>query len=181
MMAGFDEVVTDPRLRRPVVDAHLAASVSEPSLLFDEYVCLASGGSSGLRGAFVQTLSEYAEFTASIARRSLAAAIAAGGPPPEGLRVGIVGAASPAHSSGFAAALAGGPPVELIPAPVTLPLAEIVVRLNAARPPALLGYPTMLRRLAAERREGRLRIAPTSVVTICARRACPARAPRCAW
>ena len=166
MMAGFDEVVTDPRLRRPVVDAHLAASVSEPSLLFGEYVCLASGGSSGVRGVFVQTLSEYAEFIMSIARRPMAAAIAAGGPPPGGLRVGIVGAASPVHSSGFAAALAGGPPVELIPAPVTLPLAEIVARLNAASPPALLGYPTMLRRLGDERRAGRLRIAPRSVTAM---------------
>ena len=120
MMAGFDEVVTDPRLRRPVVDA----------------------------------------------RRPLAAAIAPGGPPPEGLRIGIVGAASPVHSSGFAAALAGGPPIELIPAPVTLPLAEIVARLNAASPPALLGYPTMLRRLGDERRAGRLRIAPRSVTAM---------------
>jgi hypothetical protein len=33
MMAEFGEVVTDPRLRRGVVDEHLAASVSEPGLL----------------------------------------------------------------------------------------------------------------------------------------------------
>jgi phenylacetate-coenzyme A ligase PaaK-like adenylate-forming protein len=70
------------------------------------------------------------------------------------------------HSSGFAAAVADGPPVQIIPAPVTLPLAEIVARLNAARPPALLGYPTMLRQLAGEQRAGRLRIAPTSVTTL---------------
>ena len=52
MMAAFDDVVTDRRLR-------LASSrsttwrnqSSEPSLLLDEYVCLASGGSSGLRGS----------------------------------------------------------------------------------------------------------------------------------
>jgi len=166
MMAEFGDVVTDPRLRRSVVDEHLAASVSEPGLLLGEYVCLASGGSSGLRGVFVQTLSEYAEFTMSVARRPMAAAIAAGGPPPEGLRVAMVGAASPVHSSGFAAAVADGPPVHIIPAPVTLPLAEIVARLNAAGAPALLGYPTMLRQLAGERRAGRLRIAPTSVTTL---------------
>jgi phenylacetate-CoA ligase len=166
MMAEFDDVVTDPRLRRPVVDAHLAASVSEPSLLFGEYVCLASGGSSGLRGVFVQTLGEYAEFTTSVVRRVMAAAIAAGGPPPGGLRVAMIGAASPVHSSGFAAAVADGPPIRLIPAPVTLPLAEIVERLNAADPPALLGYPTMLRRLAGEQRAGRLRIAPRSITAM---------------
>ena len=47
LMANFDEVVSDPRLGREVVEAHLAASVREPSLLLGEYVCLASGGSSG--------------------------------------------------------------------------------------------------------------------------------------
>jgi phenylacetate-coenzyme A ligase PaaK-like adenylate-forming protein len=50
MMNGFDEVVTDRRLTRELVDQHIAASSAEPSLLFGDYVCLVSGGSSGLRG-----------------------------------------------------------------------------------------------------------------------------------
>ena len=56
MMSRFDDVVTDRRLRRHLVEAHLAASSAHPALLLDEYVCLASGGSSGERGVFVQTL-----------------------------------------------------------------------------------------------------------------------------
>jgi len=166
MMASFDDVVTDRRLGRSVVDAHLAASVTEPSLLFGEYVCLASGGSSGLRGIFVQTLSEYASFVASIVRRGRAAVLAAGGPPAEGVVIGLVGAVSPVHSSGFAAATAIGPPVRMIAAPATLPLPEIVTRLNAAQPPALLGYPSKLAELAREQRKGRLRIAPRSVTAM---------------
>ena len=47
MMAAFDDVVTDRRLSLATVEAHVAASGCEPSLLLDEYVCLASGGSSG--------------------------------------------------------------------------------------------------------------------------------------
>ena len=54
MMAQFDAVATDRRLSKHQVEQHLAASAREPSLLLDEYVCLASGGSSGLRGVFVQ-------------------------------------------------------------------------------------------------------------------------------
>jgi len=50
LMERFDEVVTDRRLNRALVEEHLAASTAEPRLLLDEYVCLASGGSSGLRG-----------------------------------------------------------------------------------------------------------------------------------
>jgi hypothetical protein len=60
MMADFDDVVTGRRLSRRMAEQHLAASAHEPGLLLDQYVCLISGGSSGLRGVFVQTLSEFA-------------------------------------------------------------------------------------------------------------------------
>jgi phenylacetate-CoA ligase len=166
MMASFDDVVTDRRLSRRLVEQHLAASAHEPGLLLDQYVCLASGGSSGLRGIFVQTLGEFTDFVASLVRPGYAGAMAAGGPPPGGLVLGIVAAASPVHSSGFGAAVATGPPVRLIPAPATLPLADIVARLNAARPPGLLGYASKLAELAREQLAGRLRIGPRSVTSV---------------
>ena len=78
----------------------------------------------------------------------------------------MVAAASPVHSSGFGMAVAIGPPVRLIPAPATLPLAEIVARLNAAQPPALIGYASKLAELAREQLAGRLSITPRSVVSI---------------
>ena len=154
MMNGFDEVVTDRRLTRELVDQHIAASSAEPSLLFGDYVCLVSGGSSGLRGVFVQTAEEYAEFTASVIRRAMAAFLASGGHPADGMVTGIVAAASPVHSSGMAAATATGPPFRLVPAPATLPTARIVERLNAAQPPALIGHATKLAELAREQSAG---------------------------
>ncbi len=166
MMAGFDDVVTDRRLSRHLAEQHLAASECSAGLLLDEYVCLASGGCSGLRGVFVQTLGEYADFVVSLVRRGYARARATGPPPREGLVIGIIAAASPVHSSGFGAAVATGPPVRLIPAPATLPLEEIAARLNAAQPPALLGYASKLAELAREQLAGRLRIAPRSVTSI---------------
>jgi phenylacetate-CoA ligase len=166
MMAEFDSVVTDRRLSRRLAEQHLAASARQPGLLLDQYVCLASGGSSGLRGVFVQTLGEFADFVASLIRPGYARALAAGGPPPEGLVLGIVAAASPVHSSGFGAAVATGPPVRLIPAPATLPLPQIVARLNDAQPPALLGYVSKLAELGREQLAGRLRIAPRSVTSV---------------
>jgi phenylacetate-CoA ligase len=165
MMAEFDDVVTDRRLSRRLTEQHLAGSAHTAGLLLDEYVCLASGGSSGLRGVFVQTLGEFTDFVASLMRRGYARALAAGGPPPGGLVIGIVAAASPVHSSGFGAAVATGPPVRLIPAPATLPLAQIVARLNTAQPPALLGYASKLAELAREQMAGRLTIAPRSVTS----------------
>ena len=155
MMAGFDELATDRRLTRARTEQHLAASAEEPSLLASRYVCLASGGSSGLRGTFVQTIEEFAEFSASILRRLVARLAAAGPPPPGGVPVALVGAASPVHASGFAAAAAAaGYPVRAISAPATLPLAELVQRLNQVRPLVMMAHTSKLALLAGEQRAG---------------------------
>jgi phenylacetate-CoA ligase len=163
MMVGFDELVTDRRLTRARAEQHLAASADEPSLLSGRYVCLASGGSSGLRGLFVQTIEEFADFSASILRRLVARLAAAGKPPPGGVPVALVGAASPVHASGFAAAAAAGHPVRVIPAPATLPLADLVERLNQVQPLVMMAHTSKLALLAGEQRAGRLAIAPVSV------------------
>jgi phenylacetate-CoA ligase len=167
MMAGFDELATDRRLTRARVEQHLAASGEQPSLLAGRYVCLASGGSSGVRGVVVQSIEEYAEFVASFLRPVAVGLAAAGGPPPGGIPVAIVGAASPVHASGFgAAAGAGAYPVRTITAPATLPLADLVQRLNQAQPLILQGHATKLALLAGELRAGRLQITPVAVTAM---------------
>ena len=164
MTASFDEVLTDRRLNRRVVEQHLASSSDEPRLLLEDYVCLTSGGSSGERGVFVQTIDEYADFVASLTRRRMADLTAAG-PDRPSLVIALVAAASPMHSSGFGAATSGGP-VRLISCPATLPTPVLVKRLNDLQPPTLMGYPTKLAELAAEQIAGRLHIAPTAVTSI---------------
>jgi phenylacetate-CoA ligase len=166
MMDHFDEVVTDRRVTRQAVEAHLGASVAEPALLLGDYVCLVSGGSSGLRGVFVQTAEEFAEFAASLMRRAMAAFLADGGQLADGLVAGIVAAASPVHSSGMAAATAAGPPLRLISAPATWPTAAIVECLNAAQPPALIGHASKLAELAREQSAGRLRLRLQAVTSV---------------
>jgi phenylacetate-CoA ligase len=166
MMASFDELLTDRRVTRARAEHQLAACAREPGLLDGRYVCLASGGSSGIRGVFVQTTGEYAEFAASVLRPAMAQAFAAGGPPPGGLPVTIVAAASPVHSSGFAAAAARGYPVNMTGVPATLPIGEIVRRLNDAPPAALLAHTSTLALLAAEQHAGRLQISPQAITAI---------------
>jgi phenylacetate-CoA ligase len=163
MMAAFDEVVTDRRLSLASIGDHIAASSAQPKLLLDEYVCLASGGSSGLRGVFVQRLAEFADLAASVMRPAIARQIAAGSTR-EGLVIGAVMAASPVHASGFGVATASGP-VRFVSVPATLPIAEAVDRLNALQPLALMGYPPKLTQLAREQMLGRLAIAPRSVTS----------------
>jgi len=76
MMTSFNEVVTDRRLTRSQVEKHLQATGAEPALLAGDYVCLATGGSSGQRGVFVQTIGEYAEHAAAILRYPVAGLLA---------------------------------------------------------------------------------------------------------
>jgi phenylacetate-coenzyme A ligase PaaK-like adenylate-forming protein len=96
----------------------------------------------------------------------MAPVFAAGGPPPGGLPVTIVAAASPVHSSGFAAAAARGYPVRMTAVPATLPIAEIVRRLNDTPPAALLAHASTLVLLAGEQHAGRLQISPQTVTAI---------------
>ena len=166
MMAGFDELPTDRRVTRARAEQQLAACAHDPGLLDGRYVCLASGGSSGVRGLFVQTAEEYVEFTASLLRPAMARVFAAGGPPPGGLPVTIVAAASPVHSSGFAGAVARGYPVQMTAVPATLPTAEIVRRLNDAPPLVLLAHTSTLALLAGEQQAGRLRVSPQAITAV---------------
>ena len=162
MMASFDDVVTDRRLSLACVEEHLRSTGPEPNLLFGDYVCLASGGSSGERGVFVQTIGEYADHIASILRRAAAAQTATAAP--GSMVAAMVAAAAPVHSTGFVAATCRGEPIHVVPVPATLPLRQAAERLNALQPPVLVGYPSRLAQLADDQRTGGLTIAPRAVI-----------------
>jgi hypothetical protein len=82
---------------------------------------------------------------------------------PGGVPMAMVAAASPIHATRALPELFSGELLAVTSIPVTLPLPEIVERLNRARPMLLQGYPSVLSLLATERAAGRLRIAPLAV------------------
>jgi phenylacetate-CoA ligase len=167
MMAALQEVFTDRRLTRDLVDQALAATGTQPVPILDHYLVLASGGSSGQRGVVVLDPAAAVAFALSLVRPLLARVRALGGPPPGGLPVAMVAAASAVHitRAGPALCAGAGMPLRFLPVPVTLPLPQMVQQLNALPAPVLYGYPSMVARLAAEQRAGRLRIAPLAVST----------------
>jgi phenylacetate-coenzyme A ligase PaaK-like adenylate-forming protein len=59
----------------------------------------------------------------------------------------------------------GDPDEPFVHLPVSLPLPELVQRINAAQPVLLRGYPSVIDLLTAEARAGRLRISPRYVET----------------
>ncbi len=165
MMDALDDVFTDRRLRRRNVESALTASGFEPVPILDDYIALASGGCSGRRGLFVFDQAGAASYLTALARPPIQDPAPPDMTPPDPQRIALIGAPAAVHATGFGAALTSidGWPVRYELVPATLPIAEIVDRLNALQPPVLAGYASMLARLALEARAGRLRIAPTQV------------------
>jgi phenylacetate-coenzyme A ligase PaaK-like adenylate-forming protein len=163
LMAHWDEIVTDPRLRLDLVEKHLAGLTGDAYLL-GEFHAVASGGSSGQRGVFVYGwdawATAHAGFLRPLVRETMTAPDMAGAPG----RAAVIAAQHPAHMSAALAETFAGSAAEVRSFPVTLPVAEIVAGLNQWQPAMLLGYPTALALLAAEARAGRLRIVPRRVI-----------------
>ncbi|HKA90043.1 MAG TPA: hypothetical protein VKE22_20425 [Haliangiales bacterium] len=163
MMDDLGAVFTDRELTVDQVERALAATREEPIPIAGRYVAMASGGSSGRRGVFVFDREATLEFVSSIMRNLFARL---GATPPGGLPIAMVAASSAVHATGLAPALTrDGLPFRFLPVPATLPLDEIVARLEALDPPLLFGYPTLLARLALARRAGQLRIAPGAITS----------------
>jgi phenylacetate-CoA ligase len=160
MMERFDDVVTDRRVTAAVAEAALDATRSEPVPFADRCFAMASGGSSGRRGIFCLDFDAAVAFFSSLSRRMHAFLQSIGGPPPGGITVAMVCAPSAVHATGGGPAFTADPrsPFHFVPVPVTLPLEEIVERLNEIGAPSLYGYPSMLARLAAEQQAGRLHL-----------------------
>jgi phenylacetate-coenzyme A ligase PaaK-like adenylate-forming protein len=101
---------------------------------------------------------------ASLLRGAVASRLAAGGGPPAGpARGAIVCAASAVHATRATTTLVTGSVVDLQPIPATLPLPEIVARLNERQPVMLTAYASMLPLLAREQEAGRLAISPATI------------------
>lgn len=165
MMASLDDVLTDPRITQHRAEAALAATDATPNPVDDEYVAMATGGTSGRRAVVVYDRAALVGYLCALSRPMAARLqqVAGDGPLPT-LTMAMVAAASARHATQAMAHFATGAlPFRIEHVPATLPLAQIVDRLNAIQPPALMGYASMVNRLALEQRAGRLRIAPLSI------------------
>jgi phenylacetate-coenzyme A ligase PaaK-like adenylate-forming protein len=166
MMASFDDLVTDPRVTRQLVEEHLARTGADASELLDEYLVLASGGSSGERGVFVYHRTAAIDFLLGLIRPGLARLVALVGElPADPACAAIVAAGSGVHATRALASLFGGDLVDTVSIPATDPIESIARRVEQAQPDLLQGYPSVIRRLADEKLAGRLVVTPMSVTT----------------
>lgn len=160
VMANFDEIVTDRRVSRSLVESHLAGLGATPQYLLERYHAVVSGGSSGVRGVFVYDWAGWAGCYAGVFRyftRDF------GGRP---LSLAVVAAGSAAHISRAILHTFSDPAtVRIHPVPITLPIQRIVAGLNEVQPEALVTYPSGLVQLVEAARAGELTIAPRCIIT----------------
>jgi phenylacetate-coenzyme A ligase PaaK-like adenylate-forming protein len=161
LMADFDDIVTDDRLRLADVEARLARG--DDGYLFDEYTAMATGGSTGQRGVFVFDRDGLAYWWLSFFRRLLidreTDPALAGGP----VTMAWVAAAHPSHASAVISRTFNDPRFQNPRFPLTLPWTQIIAGLNETGPNVLFSYPSGLALLAREAAAGRLHIRPVQI------------------
>lgn len=162
LMANFDEIVTDDRLRLDVVEDHLEALDAGDAYLFDRYRAVASGGSSGRRGVFVYDWDGWIAAYLGILRYVMRELATWSQPRPP--LFAMVAAGHPSHITHSITRTFATPRLATRRFPVALPIEQIVAGLNDCRPTLLAGYASALHALTREARAGRLRIAPRFVL-----------------
>ena len=161
LMAHYDEIVTDPRLRRDDLLAHVE-SLDRDALYLDRYRVIATSGSSGLKGLYTYDRPDWAALCGGFLR---ATRMAGNTPRLPRRSLVVVGPAGGGHMSRRMASTMDIGLHRTTALPVTLPLDELLAAVQRARPDTLAGFPTMLAVLAREQLAGRLDVRPSIVVT----------------
>jgi phenylacetate-CoA ligase len=161
LMESFDELVTDPRLRRDEVLEHLA-EIDDDVLYLDEFRVMTSSGSSGRKAVFVYDRAAWRGILTQFLRRS---DWTGAKPRLPRLRLAMIGGAAPTHMSRRGARSLDVGVHRLLSLAATQPLPELVARLNEFQPHHLSGYPSVVGLLAGEQESGRLRVTPEAVFT----------------
>jgi phenylacetate-CoA ligase len=160
MMTDFDRILTVPGLTRARVKEHID-SLDGDRYIDDEYRAIVSSGYAGTEAYHVYGWDSFVTFVMQGSRWT-----GRRGEDPAAVLAQCF-SCSARHESGafyaFSSFEGGGPTSHCFDA--TLPLDEIVDRLNKIRPAvqALQGWPSLIWELAAEAMQGRLTIKPTWV------------------
>jgi phenylacetate-coenzyme A ligase PaaK-like adenylate-forming protein len=153
LMEHFDDIITDPWLRRNELEAHLAGPDAMRPL--GGYRVLTTSGSTGRRGIFVYSRGEIVTAVAGLLRT-----LAACGISPE-TRVTGIGSPSELHiSRHLVDGMSAGHGPEAPRLSVITPIPQMVQALNAYRPEAVVTHASIAALLAEESLAGRLRITP---------------------
>jgi len=157
VMEHFDQMVTDPRLRKADVIRFLDASKDCGELFLNEYYVISTSGSSGELGYFVYSQSDWARGFARVMQVHKVSL--------HKIKQAFVGATT-GHYAGVSMIsngqyFKGRKNYELRVLNINQPLSDLIGQLNEFQPDTLVGYAEALRFLAEQQLAGRLAIHPS--------------------
>ena len=161
LMQSWDDIVTDRSLRLQDIQRFLER-VQGLEPYRNRHYAFATGGTTGLKGVTVYNKKEFLLFFALTSRTTRWAGMRL--PLRERPRMSTVQSLLPWHVAG-AASFIKLPLVKTLPLDTTEPLPELVRKLNDFRPHVLAGFAGNIHLLAQEQAAGRLRIAPSTLLT----------------
>lgn len=164
LMRDWDQIVTEPGLTLARCTDFIDGQEDFGYLDDDGRQAFASGGSSGRRGVYVWDEQFFAT-SAMVAFRYQYRDDLARGVIGRPRRRAVITAGVPPHASTplFSARL--DPAEQVAVFSVLLPFDQLAERVGRARPDHLIGYPSMIHRLAEAQARGQLDIAPSRVST----------------
>ncbi len=166
VLKHWDEIVCVPNLNKVKAEAHLQAlrdNQDTNPFLDDQYYITATGGSSGLRGLYVWDLDYFANIIAVDFRQLIKDET----DKPEFIPRVIAALTAPSaiHASTPICTTELYVHDKILHLPVDLPIQKLCAKLNALQPTHLIGYASIITRLAREALHGNLSIAPKRVTT----------------
>lgn len=159
---NWDDIVTDRRLTRERAERILAQQ-EWYSYTPDGYQVFSSGGSSGVRGVYVWGWQFFVS-VASLAWRTQARAELQS-PAPGPTRLAVLEAGMPPHASTPLFDVPTAPGMQTIVIAAAAPFDEVLAAVAAAKPTHLVGYPSVIGRLARTVLAGDLDCHPVRVST----------------
>jgi len=158
----WDAIVTAPRVDRAGAEAVLA-SQQWFSYGPDGLQVFSSGGSTGVRGVYVWDWDQFVTLACLAWRWQVRGARRSGPSGPSVL--GVLEAGGPPHASTPLFDVATDDAMRTVVIPAAAPFDEVRAAVADARPTQLVGYASVIGRLAREVTAGRLDVAPTRVST----------------
>jgi phenylacetate-CoA ligase len=159
----WDAIVTSPDINRTSAERVLAQQ-RWFSYTSAGHQVFSSGGSSGVRGVYVWDWEEFVTL-ACLAWRWQVRDERASGSYPRPARLAVLEAGEPPHASTPLFDIATGPLMETVVVPAAAPFEQVLGAVTDARPTHLVGYASVIGRLARATIAGDLDIRPIRVST----------------
>ena len=166
VLTHWDDIICVPDLKKEDAEAHLNVLRDDPhtnAFLNNKYYITATGGSSGLRGLYVWDRDYFPELICANFRRQVQ---------DDTLKnifnprvVAALTAPSAIHASTPLCTIQLHEDDQITHLPVDLPIQTLCDKLNKLQPTHVIGYASVIARLAREQLQGRLNISPKRATT----------------